>query len=531
MLIEIFCEKFRNKKITFNSGLNVVLGSNTGDNSIGKTTLLLIIDYIFGGTTYSSMIDIKKHVGNHNIYFKFIFNDKQYYFCRSFEEGNEVWQCNINYDKIKKITLKEYMCFLAKQYHVDNLDLSFRDAVSIYSRIYGKDNYNEHKPLQFKNENYNSSLLRLIKLFNLYLEIKQEEINYNDKKEISSIYKKSQEKQLIPKINNNDYKKNIIDLKKLNEQLKKLEIEANNKLADLDTITAENVINIKKELTSIKRQRTSIMMKIEPLDENLNYKFSICAKEVHELQKYFPNINVKKIEEVESFHNKISAIFSKEIKEEKEKLESLLEEYDRIIDEYEKQIIDLIGNKNLSTAILLSHSQLINKIEKKKKENEIYEQMKLAKENEKSARTNLENERNNKLSIVSNSLNNEIKKINFQIMGENNNVPVIKFNNLSYSYNTPNDTGTGTAYKGLVIFDLSILKLTNLPFIIHDSMLFKQISDYSLEKILEIYDSTSKQIFIALDKPESYTLNTNNLLINKKIIELSKKNKLFETSW
>ena len=62
-------------------------------------------------------------------------------------------------------------------------------------------------------------------------------------------------------------------------------------------------------------------------------------------------------------------------------------------------------------------------------------------------------------------------------------------------------------------------------------MLFKQISDYSLEKILEIYDSTSKQIFIALDKPESYTLNTNNLLINKKIIELSKKNKLFETSW
>ena len=36
-------------EIVFNSGLSVVLGTNTGDNSIGKSTFLLIVDFVFGG--------------------------------------------------------------------------------------------------------------------------------------------------------------------------------------------------------------------------------------------------------------------------------------------------------------------------------------------------------------------------------------------------------------------------------------------------------------------------------------------------
>ena len=36
MLYEIVCDKFKTKKVLFNSGLNTVLGTNEGDNSIGK---------------------------------------------------------------------------------------------------------------------------------------------------------------------------------------------------------------------------------------------------------------------------------------------------------------------------------------------------------------------------------------------------------------------------------------------------------------------------------------------------------------
>ena len=42
MLHEIYCEQFHQKRIVFNPGLSVVLGTNTGDNSIGKSTFLLV---------------------------------------------------------------------------------------------------------------------------------------------------------------------------------------------------------------------------------------------------------------------------------------------------------------------------------------------------------------------------------------------------------------------------------------------------------------------------------------------------------
>lgn len=58
MLREIYCEEFHQKYITFHDGLNVVLGSPKADNSIGKSTLMLIVDFAFGGNTYVEASDI-----------------------------------------------------------------------------------------------------------------------------------------------------------------------------------------------------------------------------------------------------------------------------------------------------------------------------------------------------------------------------------------------------------------------------------------------------------------------------------------
>ena len=76
MLHEIYCEQFHQKRIVFNPGLSVVLGTNTGDNSIGKSTFLLIVDYVFGGSTYAGATDIIENVGPHDIYFSFVFITK-----------------------------------------------------------------------------------------------------------------------------------------------------------------------------------------------------------------------------------------------------------------------------------------------------------------------------------------------------------------------------------------------------------------------------------------------------------------------
>ena len=84
----------------------------------------------------------------------------------------------------------------------------------------------------------------------------------------------------------------------------------------------------------------------------------------------------------------------------------------------------------------------------------------------------------------------------------------------------------------MIIYDLAVLNMTNLPILIHDSYLLKQIADMPLEKLLQQYNKSKKQIFIALDKIESYTIESQRILKEKKVLELSDNgNELFGYSW
>lgn len=81
MLIEVSSDAFKShgrirEKIKFHPGLNAVVGGKRGANSIGKSTFLMILDYVFGGENYTveSINDIKE-VGPHII--KFAFKNKQ----------------------------------------------------------------------------------------------------------------------------------------------------------------------------------------------------------------------------------------------------------------------------------------------------------------------------------------------------------------------------------------------------------------------------------------------------------------------
>ena len=52
MLKSIYCDKFTEKTIHFKGGLNAVIGDDNAANSIGKSNMLMIIDFVFGGNTF-----------------------------------------------------------------------------------------------------------------------------------------------------------------------------------------------------------------------------------------------------------------------------------------------------------------------------------------------------------------------------------------------------------------------------------------------------------------------------------------------
>lgn len=60
--------------------LNAVLGTENTENSIGKSTTLLVIDFCFGGSDYIDKAkDVVKNIGHHEIRFAFLLGGGPYF--------------------------------------------------------------------------------------------------------------------------------------------------------------------------------------------------------------------------------------------------------------------------------------------------------------------------------------------------------------------------------------------------------------------------------------------------------------------
>ena len=82
----------------------------------------------------------------------------------------------------------------------------------------------------------------------------------------------------------------------------------------------------------------------------------------------------------------------------------------------------------------------------------------------------------------------------------------------------------------LILFDLAILKLTNLPLLAHDSILFKNVGNDVMEKLIKFYNIHEKQIFISIDEHKKYA-EVSDILKNQQVIKLDKENTLFSKIW
>lgn len=533
MLCEIYCDKFHQKKIEFKGGFNVVLGTNTGDNSIGKSTFMLIIDFVFGGSTYSQATDILDNVGDHTISYKFVFNNAPYYFSRTFLDRNVVWKCDAEYNKTEPISTTEYCKWLASQYQLNLFELSLRDAVGRYIRAYGKDNCNEKLPLHVvPAEGYDTATTALLKLFNRYkiiFEIKDRAKNSADK---LKIYTNAQRLNFISKIDKCTYSSNQKEIDCLHSEIEELENGLQHGLLDVDSAASEEAIRVKKSLSQAKRFRSGILNKLSTLNDNEGYKFSSTTEAFTELVDFFPNCNIKHIDEIEKFHKNIVGVFKKELRAEKLQLSKVLAEYDEIIENLENELMQLIHDPKLSKIILQKHADSLKMIEQMQKENDTYVQQVKLNETKKVDEESLRTIKNEQFGIIEKQINHEMEQINKQLYVEHYNAPVIHFTESTYYFHTPNDTGTGIAYKGLVVFDLAIAKLTKLPILVHDSVVLKQISDDAIENIINQYIACKKQVVIALDKQQSYTDKTSKLLEKYAILQLAPNGKeLFGKSW
>lgn len=533
MLYEIICDKFKQKRVALNTGLNTILGPERGDNSIGKSTFLLIIDFVYGGNTYAESNDIIKNVGNHEMYFAFNFDSTIYRFCRAIPNEHKVWICDENYKKIDTISLDDFCMWLDKKYDVQMPYLSFRNSVGRYMRVYGKDNANEKLPLHIvPNEKNHEACYALLKLFNFYMPIHHLATQASVSSDELKSYTKAQRLHFIDNINKSKYIKNKRAIETLSNEIDELTKSMEFQISNLSVETSEAAILLKKALSNARRERSRIRLRLESLTEDFEYKFSATTNDLSALQEFFPAVDLEKLESVEKFHKTISKIFKNEIKKECNKLTLELEDCNALIKDYEDQLEELIGNPTISKTILHRHSELIRQIDSLKLANSRYDKLTELQKNNREDKDNLDAIEKEQFAILQNTINSKMKEVNDYIYDKSCNAPIIDFSNGNYTFFTPDDTGTGIAYKGLVVFDLAVLELTPLPAIVHDSIVLKQISDTAIERILELYEKSGKQVFISLDKHNSYTEKAGKILVEKSVLCLAPNgSELFGRSW
>ena len=173
MLKEIRCNLFRDTVVTFHEGLNVVLGDQKASNSIGKSIMLMIIDFVFGGDSYiKTNYDAIAHLGHHEFKFKHEFQEESLYFIRKTDRYKFVSCCDEDYEVISEISTDDYKLLIKEKYAIDLSFISFRELVGLYSRIWGKKNYDIEKPLQQAGVNAKNAVDLVIKMFGKYSGIK-----------------------------------------------------------------------------------------------------------------------------------------------------------------------------------------------------------------------------------------------------------------------------------------------------------------------------------------------------------------------
>lgn len=534
MLSEVICDEFKKKKVVFHSGLNTILGDDIGSNSIGKSTFLMIIDFIFGGKDYLlKSTDVQKNVGRHVIKFHFIFSSKDYYFLRDTNFSEIVSICDKEYKVIRNISLEEYCDFLKKRYKINLYDISFRDIVGRYSRIYGKDNLNEKCPLDIvSKEPGNKAINALLKLFNLYENISALEDLLKEKENSLKTYKNAIKYNFISSIGKRQYKSNLKEIEQLSDEELKLTSDLDNNLLDLNSEEAEQVLQLKNQLSVLKRHRSKLKADIAPLEENFKENTSFRNQKFNQLLEFFPDVNLEKLVEVENFHNEIKKVLKDEIKKKRAELQGLLEITEQDIDAVEYKIKETSKSESLSKTVLRKYSELQKRKETLQNQNDSFNKLNALTNERNDTKKRRDDMKEEQLNELGRLINNKMQEINDYIYDKRKKAPTISFDKSKYTFKTVDDTGTGTSYKSMIVYDLSVLELTELPILIHDSVLLKQISDEAIEKILLKYQSSKKQIFISLDKVSSYSEMSRKILQDCRVLELSADgNELFGRSW
>jgi uncharacterized protein YydD (DUF2326 family) len=531
MLKYIECEWFTEKKITFKPKLNIIVGDRVNSNSIGKSTLLKVIDFIYGGDTLITHgKDVAETLGHHS-YFFMLSLDKEYTFERNTSTPLSVTLHNLDGSR-DTWELEKYLDFLKIHYTQSIQDLSFRGAVSPVTRVWGRPNLEVTLPLHnFRSQRGGECIDWVIKVFQRYDSLSDVSSRLSALQSEKTSLNGAANKNIIPRITKTEYNKNKKQIESCHVRLNAIREELSVLAISVNELIDESVVEQKVRKNSLLDIKMTISSELQRVKTNLEANKNISKRGFQPLLEIIPSLNIEKLDTIESFHNGLTRILRKEIKEKENELTQQLKIIEDEIHECNKSMAKALSQSGNPAFIVDSVIDISLELSKLSKENELYEKFSFLTENIKTLKKNLKDLKTQILEVLQASLNKDIAALVAFIYGEARVSPKLTLNAESYSYEIPKDTGTGKAYSNLILLDTSLLRHTSIPFLLHDSLLFKNVENKAIENILHVYQQLWQQSFISLDGEIVESGSANALVDSCAVIRLSATKLLYTRDW
>lgn len=532
MLKAIHSDKIKQGSINFHAGLNVVVGDPEAKNSIGKSTALMLVDFAFGGSSfYEHDGGAIEQLGHHVYYFEFEFGNERFVFSRSTKNRTEVIR-HYSDETTESISIDTFCQFLKNQYFRDNSLGTWRSLITTYSRIWGKSNPNIAKPLESHAKQTESDAINiLIDIFEKSSDIKVANDALKDSFKYKTILDQSLEMNFIPKINKTQYKENKKIIQDKQGVIETIKNSFTTAITAYHQLMNESMVELGNKKYLLLRDRDELSERISRIKRDLSTSTHSVSKNMQLLLDFFPNANKEKIENIEVFHNKIGKILATELQNDLNTAQASLDLINREISQIDLSIETGLRLHNTPSDIFDKAFQARKELEEAATGNLYFEKREDAKTAWRAAKQEVVNLRTTILTEVTDKINTELRYVTETTLSKERQSPIFRVNGNSYGLHGAQDTGTGKSYLNLLSFDLAILKLTNIPFVIHDSFLFKNIENTAVSKLIELYADFEKQIFISIDEIQKYTTDSVKLINNSAVLKLDAGNMLYIKDW
>lgn len=551
MLIEIQCDKFKvggkdgetRGPIHFHKGLNAIVGDDDRSNSIGKSTLLMIIDFVFGGEDYiKKCSDVHAAILEHTINFTFSFGTQEYSFARSTDDYMFVIPCTRDYVPMKdvpKMHIDEYRTFLSDMYRIDAEGLTWRGLMSKFIRVYRRDTMDAERPLQAsKDEAVTNSVICYLKQFKRYAVVKAKVDQARKAEEERSSFKVSVDRGHIRMVRNKkEFETNKQQIGKLEQEENELAENSNRGLLDLDSIQAQQISSLDDQIASYSRQRARVQTQLNAIRREMTEGKKSFKRSYDDLTRFFPNIELTAIEQVESFHSGLSKVLADEFKESERELAVTYAMLCTEIDRLKKEKESIKSIPNVTRAVLKRYAEITTNLSNAKAANENYETYARLKDVADEYAKDRDDMIAMQVTFIEQAINTKMREITTRILNDADHIPPnLSFEKLSkYRFETHGDGGSGTQSRGLITFDLANMDVCDIPFIVHDADLMDPIEKTTLTKIVQEYARTGesgKQIFVSFRSFEFYAEEARPIIEANKVLQLAANgNQLFGWAW